>query len=110
MTFQEQIKHPLWQKKRLEVLEHNEFACQECYCDELTLHVHHPIYKKNAKLWEYDVSELKCLCEICHQETHEIDAKIKMILVKTPLDFKPEIYKFIESLLIQYGILEEGEL
>lgn len=80
MNYAQQIKHPLWQKKRLEVLEANGYECQECRDDDTTLHVHHPFYKRGAMIWDYAKEELECLCEKCHKERHEIDEKIKKAL------------------------------
>lgn len=40
MKYHEQLKHPLWQKKRLEVLDLHGFKCQECDATEEELHVY----------------------------------------------------------------------
>lgn len=80
MTYQEQLKHPLWQKKRLEVLEGWGFKCHECGSTEKQLHVHHPFYKKDAMLWEYEASDLKCLCADCHKELHELEGQIRLLI------------------------------
>lgn len=77
MDFKEQYKHPLWQKKRLEVLSYWDFECQCCGSREDQLHVHHPIYKKGVMIWEYESSELRVLCNKCHEKEHELDQKIK---------------------------------
>ena len=70
MTYSEQIKHPKWQKKRLEILERDKFTCQNCEAKNDTLHVHHYIYRKNMKLWEYRNCDLITFCEDCHDEWH----------------------------------------
>ena len=44
LTFSEQYKHPLWQKKRLEILEFSEFTCDNCGDTESQLHIHHRAY------------------------------------------------------------------
>lgn len=80
MTYQQQIKHPNWQKKRLEVLEANKFQCKVCKAKDQELHVHHPVYKRGAMIWEYTKEELECLCFKCHKDAHEIDEKIKKAL------------------------------
>jgi hypothetical protein len=80
MTYGEQLKHPNWQRKRLEVLEHAEFRCQRCMDAESTLHVHHKRYVKGRMAWEYEARELVALCEDCHQEMHaESDAVAYML-------------------------------
>ena len=70
MTYQEQLKSPQWQKKRLEIMERDEFECKHCNENKKTLNVHHIIYHKNKKLWEYDEIELITLCESCHKKLH----------------------------------------
>lgn len=69
-SYYEQLKDPRWQRKRLEILQRAEFACEECGDGTQTLHVHHTIYRKGAAPWEYDNAELRCLCENCHAEMH----------------------------------------
>lgn len=71
-TYSELLRSPLWQKKRLKILERDDFTCQYCGCKEKELQVHHRIYHKGAKPWEYDDSELITLCSRCHEiETEE---------------------------------------
>lgn len=80
MNYAKQIKHPMWQKKRLEVLELHGFQCQTCGTKDEELHVHHPFYKRAAMIWEYEKEELECLCHVCHKNAHAIDEKIKRVL------------------------------
>ena len=75
-TYWELLKHPNWQKKRLEVLEAHKFECQECGENDVTLHVHHSYYEKGCKPWEYPSDSLWCLCEKCHSHVE----KLKTIL------------------------------
>lgn len=96
MNYQQQIKHPLWQKKRLEVLELHNFQCQECRTKEDELHVHHPFYKRGAMIWEYEKKELECLCFRCHKDRHEIDEKIKKALAVCPK--KQDVLNYILSI------------
>jgi hypothetical protein len=70
-TYFEKLKDPRWQKKRLEVLEHGNWACERCCDTESTLHVHHRQYFKGREPWDYEVGQLAVLCEECHGATHE---------------------------------------
>jgi len=72
MTYKEQYLHPLWQKKRLEILERDNWFCQACFDDEETLHVHHTKYIKGRKVWDYDNDDLITYCNTCHQTVHEL--------------------------------------
>lgn len=71
MTYSEQLKHPNWQRKRLEVLQAAEFHCDACGDGDTTLHVHHRRYVKGRMAWEYEGRELQALCESCHKDEHE---------------------------------------
>lgn len=60
------LKDPRWQKRRLEVLDRDEFSCQECGATEKTLHVHHMYYERGKNPWEYPDEALRTVCEDCH--------------------------------------------
>ena len=64
MTYQEKLKDPRWQKKRLQILERDDWVCQCCESKEKTLTVHHIIYHNNP--WDAKDDELQTLCEKCH--------------------------------------------
>ena len=76
MKYQDQIKSPKWQKKRLGILNRDEFTCQKCGNKDSQLHVHHKHYNNGAKIWEYENWELTTLCEKCHLETNESQKEI----------------------------------
>lgn len=80
LTFSEQIKHPNWQKKRLEVMGAADFECENCGAKDVTLNVHHKQYIKGRMYWEYERHELECLCEDCHKHHHEAQDGFKTIL------------------------------
>ena len=71
MDYKEQIKDPRWQRRRLEILSRDNFACQICGDTDNTLHVHHLAYEQNKKIWEYDDWQLISLCEKCHEDEHK---------------------------------------
>ena len=71
-NYSELLRSPLWQKKRLKILERDDFTCQYCGCKERELQVHHRVYHKGAKPWEYDDSELITLCSQCHETETEV--------------------------------------
>ena len=75
-SYFEKLKDPRWQKKRLEVLESNEWRCERCMDAESTLHVHHRQYFKGREPWDYEVGQLSALCEECHAATHEDEDKL----------------------------------
>lgn len=76
-SYTELLKHPKWQKKRLEVLERESFRCEKCDTQDITLHVHHGHYEKGRAPWEYSTETLHCLCENCHSERHALEARFR---------------------------------
>jgi 5-methylcytosine-specific restriction endonuclease McrA len=72
MTYKEkhktQLLDPRWQKRRLEVLNNDNFQCQYCGNKEKTLHVHHFCYAAN--LWDSPDEDLVTLCSDCHKIVH----------------------------------------
>lgn len=64
-TYSEKLRDPRWQRKRLEVMQRDNFTCQYCKNDELTLNVHHMKYGKEP--WDIDSKYLITLCESCHE-------------------------------------------
>lgn len=71
-TYSELLRDPRWQRKRLEVLQREDFTCEDCGAKDKTLNVHHDKYRPGAAPWEYDASELRCLCEDCHAKEHAL--------------------------------------
>jgi Restriction endonuclease len=69
--YSEKLKHPLWQRKRLEILSRDGFQCRCCKSDDTTLHVHHLKYDRGRDPWDYPDSALITLCETCHEIEHE---------------------------------------
>jgi len=67
-SYSEKLKDPRWQKKRLEILQRDNFTCVECGNSKNTLHVHHLYYDKNP--WDVKSNRLVTLCEYCHDEIH----------------------------------------
>jgi hypothetical protein len=65
--YSELLKDPRWQKKRLEILQRDNWTCQICYDTESMLVVHHRKYLDNTLPWDYPNNILVTLCESCHQ-------------------------------------------
>lgn len=67
MKYIDKLKNPKWQKKRLEILQRDEFTC--CYCNdtETELQIHHLKYNKEP--WDAKNEHLITLCKDCHHLT-----------------------------------------
>lgn len=63
-TYDKKLLDPRWQKKRLEILNRDNFTCDYCGDKESTLHVHHITY--HGEPWEADDSMLQTVCKDCH--------------------------------------------
>jgi hypothetical protein len=72
MGYAELLKEPRWQKKRLEIMERDEWTCQTCGDTKATLTVHHKSYRqvdgKFVDIWDYPGDDLITLCEECHSK------------------------------------------
>lgn len=87
--YSDKLKDPRWQRKRLKIMERDEFMCQSCYDSENTLYVHHKFYIYGKEPWEYPDELLVTLCDACH---------------KTEEDSKNIIKDFVKELLL-FGYL-----
>jgi hypothetical protein len=76
------LKNPKWQKKRLKILERDNFACVYCGDTETELHVNHKSY--NGEPWEAPDKDLETVCKHCHQLIHLNNAKelSKKLMIK----------------------------
>lgn len=107
MTYSEKLKDPRWQKKRLEILNRDEFTCQMCLDKESTLHVHHGYYEKNYNPWDYDSNTLHTVCENCHLEIEGVKRDLHMEMARIPPLFLHELMGDI--LNIQQNIISNGK-
>lgn len=68
MDYSELLKHPFWQRKRLEIFKRDDFTCQKCQDKFTQLQVHHKYYKKDCLPWEYPNDALITYCDLCHKK------------------------------------------
>lgn len=86
LTYTQQLAHPQWQRRRLEMLQAADWECAKCFDKEATLHVHHRQYFKGRMAWEYSDKELVVLCADCHQLEHVSAENLKRLLTMIPID------------------------
>lgn len=77
ITYAEKLKDPRWQKRRLTILDRDEWHCQMCFDSETMLVVHHRYYTPGAQPWEYPDEALITLCDNCHRSEHECEGVFK---------------------------------
>lgn len=68
MSYAEQLRDPRWQKKRLEIMERDGWACRRCSATTKTLNVHHIAYFPRTEPWNHPSHMLITLCEDDHKE------------------------------------------
>lgn len=98
-SYFELLKDPRWQRKRLEILNRSDFACENCQSTDKTLHVHHKLYRKGAMPWEYEDHELQALCENCHEDQHAVRAALDAILARLAPDKIETVLGYAEGQL-----------
>ncbi len=79
MTYQEQLRDIRWLVRRNEILERDDYCCQDCLrspkngCStHIKLQVHHRQYFDGLMAWEYSDQYLVTLCDRCHSMFHGI--------------------------------------
>lgn len=70
ISYSDKLKDPRWQRRRLKILERDNWACVSCHIDNETLNVHHLKYHPSGNPWEVEDRHLITLCEDCHKEEH----------------------------------------
>lgn len=63
-SYSDKLRDPRWQKKRLEVLQRDNFTCKYCEDKTTELHIHHLEYKGDP--WDVDNDKLETTCKYCH--------------------------------------------
>ena len=70
-SYAELLKDPRWQKKRLEIMQRDNFTCQLCGSKEKHLNVHHLYYNGYKAPWEYTNDAMLTVCDECHKFEHD---------------------------------------
>jgi hypothetical protein len=76
MNYHQQLRDPRWEKLRLEVLQRDDWRCQEPACAHrhnarVMLVVHHKQCLPGRDPWDYPAENLITLCEKCHDRIHQ---------------------------------------
>ena len=68
LSYKEQLQHPNWQRKRLQVFERDNFSCKICGNTENQLSVHHLCYFPKMHIWDYDNELMITVCPEHHKQ------------------------------------------
>ena len=64
-----------WKEFRENILENDDYTCIRCKrtkSDGIILQIHHTVYHKGRKPWQYATEECQTLCKGCHASEHGI--------------------------------------
>lgn len=79
-TYIQKLQDPRWQRKRLEILQRDEFRCKHCGADDKPLQIHHIAYNFQDP-WEIEPRLLISLCSDCHNyETVAVKAAFSKLI------------------------------
>lgn len=116
-NYSDLLKHPKWQKKRLEIFQRDEFTCKVCGDTEATLHVHHKEYTNGHKPWEYDNSNLITVCEDCHvliekykKDTGRFPDDITILKISNPSKFPEKFYFLKYPGIFNFSVFDNKKL
>lgn len=73
-TYAEKLRKPAWQKRRLKVMERDNWTCQLCKSTERTLNVHH--LKYTGEPHEAPDEDLITYCELCHSLVEKLKPSV----------------------------------
>lgn len=109
-AYAEKLKDPRWQKKRLEVFEHDKWTCKECGATDKTLNVHHLFYHQGFDPWDYAKEELITLCDDCHTHiSNIIKYGVRIELSSDSVDDILSIINISEAMVCAiYSLMESG--
>ena len=106
MTYLEKLKDPRWQKKRLEIMQRDDFQCTCCGDRDSEIHVHHSYYEFGKEVWEYSEESLFTLCSSCHYQHTLSQRRIKELMRTIQYD---QLYEF-EKIVNKCALMNPYEL
>lgn len=77
--YAEMLKDPRWQKKRLQILERDNWTCRDTGKTDEQLQVHHCWYAKGPP-WETPDEYLLTLCKSAHERRQALELRAKKAL------------------------------
>lgn len=108
-SYRELLKDPRWIRKRNEILTRDENTCQYCGRSDRYMHVHHNLYVKGRKPWEYDNKDLVTLCDRCHESVTNDNREMygNFLFAKQELRNFGFSDSILNNILYNIGLIEE---
>lgn len=107
MTYNAKLRDPRWQKKRLEILQRDNFTCLACDDSTSELHVHHCYYVSGRQPWEYPNASLLTLCKTCHAKVEDKDSPANWLATGWEISAALENERFLHNMALT-GEIEFG--
>lgn len=110
-TYQEKLRDPRWQRKRLEKMDDENWSCELCGDGTTELHVHHLFYDQEREPWQYALDQLRCICSDCHTLSHLPEQKVVSFASQlTPPEPKlPRIPAMIEHIKRALALMDNTD-
>jgi len=108
-SYGELLKDPRWQRRRLEILERDNWTCQACTSTDKTLHVHHKFYLSGKTPWEYENDNLVTLCLDCHEQATNSMALLRVGLARLGPEHHEQLRGYVDA-LVSYATGSKLEL
>lgn len=113
LTYAQQLHDSRWYARREQILDRDNYCCQDCLCgkDRLTPHiqlqVHHKTYIDGLMAWEYPDELLITLCSKCHAKYHghiedNRSEREKPVFVYGVRDFHTQPIKHIREVISDF--------
>ena len=77
-TYSEKLRDPRWQRKRLEIMQRDNFTCTQCGNKSEIQNIHHWQYSKEP--WSAKNQDLTTVCRSCHEEIEHCKNLTKVFL------------------------------
>ena len=112
-AYSEKLKHPKWQRKRLEILSRDNFKCRLCSDEDTELHVHHEKYIKGDP-WDIDNKYLSTLCKHCHSVIEYFKKEEPELIIYKMLKISTApslcIFMLNDSMGITFGCINDNQI
>ena len=95
-AYRELLRRSEWQKKRLQILERDNWRCVWCHDANVNLQVDHKRYERGKMPWEIGDQYLQTLCERCHVRATNLRDRIRDLVADMNLYELPIIITTIE--------------
>lgn len=105
MRYADKLRLPEWREFRDHVLTEKGETCEDCGVIANPPHVHHNGYVSGREPWEYELHEVKVLCEACHETIHELQKEFDALFAS--LDGQTLILMF--RAIMMFSQTEIGE-